>query len=162
MKKIFGLVLIAAFVTACSSKTDEMSLASMDAKIVADEYVAEDMALNTGGSQASIDIEPQIIKTGRISIETSDAAQTKSLIYKYIGKFGGRISGESRSTYDDITTYLISVRIPAKNFDAMLDSISKSGDNVQDMSIDSQDVTEEYIDITARLKTKKELEARYL
>ena len=32
MKKIFGLVLIAAFVTACSSKTDEMSLASMDAK----------------------------------------------------------------------------------------------------------------------------------
>ena len=30
------------------------------------------------------------------------------------------------------------------------------------MLIDSQDVTEEYIDITARLKTKKELEARYL
>ena len=162
MKKIFGLVLIAAFVTACSSKTDEMSLASMDAKMLAEEYVVEDMALNAGGSQASIDIEPQIIKTGRISIETSDAAQTKSLIYKYIGKFGGCISGESRSTYDDITTYLISVRIPAKNFDAMLDSISKSGDNVQDMSIDSQDVTEEYIDITARLKTKKELEARYL
>ena len=163
MKKIFGLVLIVALITACSSKTEEMSLASsMDAKMSADEYIAEDMALNTGGSQASIDIEPQIIKTGRISIETSNAAQTKSLIYKYIGKFGGRISGESRSTYDDITTYLISVRIPAKNFDAMLDSISKSGDNVQDMSIDSQDVTEEYIDITARLKTKKELEARYI
>ena len=163
MKKIFGLVLIVALITACSSKTEEMSFASsMDAKMSADEYIAEDMALNTGGSQASIDIEPQIIKTGRISIETSNAAQTKSLIYKYIEKFGGRISGENRSTYDDITTYIISVRIPAKNFDAMLDSISKSSDNVQDMSIDSQDVTEEYIDITARLKTKKELEARYL
>ena len=55
MKKIFGLVLIVALITACSSKTEEMSLASsMDAKMSADEYIAEDTALNTGGSQASI------------------------------------------------------------------------------------------------------------
>jgi len=56
----------------------------------------------------------------------------------------------------------IIVRVPNKNFDVFLSDISKGVTYFDNKEISSQDVTEEYIDIDARLKAKKILESRYL
>lgn len=54
------------------------------------------------------------------------------------------------------------VRIPSKNFDAFLKDISVGVSYFDRKEISSNDVTEEFIDVESRVKTKKVLEARYL
>ena len=52
------------------------------------------------------------------------------------------------------------MRIPEDRFDDALDRVDGLGERLS-LNVSSQDVTEEYVDIEARLKVKKEIEARY-
>ena len=51
--------------------------------------------------------------------------------------------------------------MPADQFDNLIKRIEALADKVENKGINTQDVTEEFIDVEARLKTKRELEARY-
>ncbi|MBC7641447.1 MAG: DUF4349 domain-containing protein [Flavobacterium sp.] len=53
------------------------------------------------------------------------------------------------------------VRVPSQNFDIFLNEICSGIAYFDRKEISSKDVTEQYIDIDARLKAKKILEARY-
>jgi hypothetical protein len=55
----------------------------------------------------------------------------------------------------------IIIRVPSSQYDSMVESIERVGEKTDSKSVNVQDVTEEYIDVEARLKTKQELEARY-
>ncbi|MFZ1806765.1 MAG: DUF4349 domain-containing protein, partial [Cyclobacteriaceae bacterium] len=54
------------------------------------------------------------------------------------------------------------IRVPAEKFDALVQGLEKLAIKVESKDINTRDVTEEFIDIETRLKTKKELESRYL
>ena len=54
------------------------------------------------------------------------------------------------------------VRIPAQQFDAALNEIRSQGTSVIQEKTTGQDVTEEYIDLEARIKTQKALESQFL
>src|SRR5690606_24485640 len=56
----------------------------------------------------------------------------------------------------------ISIRIPADNFDNFIEEITLGVEHFDRKEINVQDVTAEFVDIEARLKTKKELENRYV
>ena len=53
------------------------------------------------------------------------------------------------------------IKVPKSTFDGLLDSISKVAEFIEYENITTQDVTEEYIDLETRLKTKMEVKARY-
>src|SRR6202011_3293944 len=56
-------------------------------------------------------------------------------------------------------------RVPASQFNASVEEIRHVGGDlskVRQEKISGQDVTEEYIDVEARIKTKKALEAQFL
>jgi len=55
----------------------------------------------------------------------------------------------------------LTIRVPADKFDMLLKNVSESVEKLDSKNIDVLDVTEEYIDIEARIKTKKELQDRY-
>lgn len=165
MKKIFYISFVALLLAACANKGDSSpQMFGVDAAAeVSPAYTTQsEQKGDEQVAKSDNSIEPKIIKTGNISIETSDVYKTKELIYKYVRQFSGWISAENFSSYDGRTYYSMSVRVPAKFFDPMLDSISRSGKRVDNKNVYIQDITEEFIDIEARLKTKKELEARYL
>ncbi len=54
------------------------------------------------------------------------------------------------------------MRVPAAEFDAVVSEIHAVGGRVKEEKITGQDVTEEYIDLEARLRTKKALEAQFI
>src|SRR5215510_12462942 len=56
----------------------------------------------------------------------------------------------------------IVVRVPAQKFQATLDEISAVGGRILHQKTSGQDVTEEYIDLEARIRTKRALEAQFL
>jgi Flp pilus assembly protein TadB len=56
----------------------------------------------------------------------------------------------------------LTIRIPATQFDAALSEIRGTASRVVQEKVTGQDVTEEFIDLEAGLRTKKALEAQFL
>jgi hypothetical protein len=107
-------------------------------------------------------LEQKIIKTGDIKFETNDLDATYKQITTAIKSHKATIQNDTEGTeYGSVFRKLI-VRVPSATFDLFLSDISKGVSYFDNKEISSQDVTEEYIDIDARLKAKKVLESRYL
>ncbi|MEP1489035.1 MAG: DUF4349 domain-containing protein [Algibacter sp.] len=106
--------------------------------------------------------QQKIIKESFLRFETKDLDNTYLQIKKTISNNKGFIQNDnSNKSYNTITRHLI-IRIPTHAFQNTLDSISKGVEYFDTKRISSKDVTEEFIDIEARLKAKKTLEKRYL
>lgn len=106
--------------------------------------------------------ERKLIKRGDISFETSNKIKTHFQISEAVKKNKGYISKDNdENTYDRSQTK-ISIKVPFKNFDKLLNSISEGVKEFESKNISVNDVTEEFFDVTARAKTKKKLEDRYI
>ena len=106
-------------------------------------------------------VDRKIIKQGTIKFQTTDINKTKSLISQTIQELNGYISNENAYDYANRVEHKITIRVPADKFDLLITGISVYVDKFDSRNIDRLDVTEEYIDIEARIKTKKELQGRY-
>lgn len=94
--------------------------------------------------------------------QTENAAQTHDLIIETAAASNAYISQDEVNDYGgERTEHRVTVRIPAEKFDTFLETISESAVSLESKKVSAKDVTEEYVDIEARIKTKKELEARY-
>lgn len=107
-------------------------------------------------------IETKIIKSGDLRFQTDDLDKTYNQIQAAVKKYNATIKNDSQSNSDYEFSRRINIRIPNENFDAFIAEISKGVSYFDRKDISSQDVTEEYIDVTSRIKTKKVLEERYL
>lgn len=156
MKNILFLLLLLVSFSSCK-KSEE---ASADLEISA-------LKLPPKGNSDSPKIEQKkgeqkIIKTGDIRFETNDLADTYTQMITAVNKHKAIIQNDTEGKqYGSIFRKII-VRVPSKNFDSFLSDISKGVSYFDIKEISSKDVTEEYIDIDARLKAKKVLENRYI
>ena len=107
-------------------------------------------------------IEPKLIKEGNITFETDDCKKTKDLIHQVAKSLNGYLARDDEYKYDHQIQHNITIRVPSDNFDKLLVDISKSVKEIDDQKITVKDVTEEYVDVQARLKAKKIVEKRYL
>ncbi len=103
----------------------------------------------------------KIIKRGDITFQSSSPAKTREFILKTVADCNGYLSADNVSQYDGKTNYYLEVRVPAQHFEKLLDAVSANAGKIDDKTVRARDVTEEYIDVAARVKTKKELEERY-
>lgn len=108
------------------------------------------------------EVEQKIIKTGNIRFESNDLEKTYNQIITAVKMHKVVVQNDTEGKDYGSVFRRLTVRVPSKNFDLFLDDISKGVTYFDNKEISSQDVTEEYIDIDARLKAKKILEARYL
>ena len=107
-------------------------------------------------------LERQLIKEGTLNFETHNIAETRQHIESLVQKYGAYISQENeRATYSRIYQNM-SIRIPNAHFDVFVTELSGGVKKIDEKSITVQDVTEEFIDSTARLAVKKETEQGYL
>lgn len=109
------------------------------------------------------DIEKKIIKEGDIRFESADVAKTRKQIINSLKHLGGYAENDSETTDGALGSkeYTIIIRIPAKNFDAFLGTVSSTATKIDSRNIRVKDVTSEFIDTKARLDNKLQLEKRY-
>jgi len=132
------------------------------------DYVKDEIAptqqaagSNAEFSEKDVTSQRKVIKRGEISFETSNARKTKAAIEQAVSDYQGYLSQDNISNYGNAFRYRLEIRVPADKFDQMLAAISESAGNIESKNIMTLDVTEEFLDIEARVKTKKELESRY-
>jgi hypothetical protein len=118
------------------------------------------LSINDG--TMTVDIERKIIKTGYLTLVVKDVEQSLDEIAAIANKLGGFVVNSSKSGNEDSVRGNMSIRIPAEKYDEAIIELRAIAVQVPDESTDSQDVTEEYIDLTARLSTLEATEAQYL
>lgn len=106
-------------------------------------------------------IDAKIIKSGNLRYQTDDLEKTYTQVKAAVKKYKAIIKNDSQYNDDEGISRRINIRIPNENFDAFITDISQGVNYFDLKSISSDDVTEEYIDVASRIKTKKVLEERY-
>lgn len=107
-------------------------------------------------------IEQKIIKEATLRFETDNLETTFNQIHKAVSTNKARIINDSEGK-DFATVFRnLTVKVPSQNFDRFISDISKGVSYFEVKNISAEDVTEQFIDLTSRLKTKKKLEERYL
>lgn len=126
----------------------------------------EEQALNPTNSklepQPADQIARKLIKNGQIDFETENLNKTREEIHSAIKRFNGYISSENEYKNDEEISSNIVIKVPAENFDNLIREITIGVSRFDRKDIYVKDVTEEFLDIEARMRTKKELENRYL
>ncbi len=106
----------------------------------------------------------KLIRNGSIRFISDDVSATYSNVAGSVKKFEGYIADERTYNSDASSGYDLTIRVPSGNFDKLINEIL-SGKNVkklEEKSTGINDVTEEFIDVEARLKIKKESELKLL
>jgi len=135
---------------------------SKEVYVLDDEMELMEIDMEMIPSKATISNDQKIIKTSVLKFETQDLDKTYSNIARYVKQNNGFIqSDNANKSYNKISRSL-QIRIPSKNFQKTLDSITSKVSYFDTKKITAKDVSEEFIDIEARLKAKKTLEERYL
>jgi len=106
--------------------------------------------------------ERMFIRKGTIELETENFSGAENKISDIVKEYNGYVTASSsKLNAAGKKQGSISARVPASNFDSFLKSLAAAGDIIS-QNISGDDVTSEYIDLTARLNTQRELEKRLL
>jgi hypothetical protein len=120
-------------------------------------------------AKAQIDTAPtdrKIIRNGQLELEAASPEETQKRITTIAEKSGGFVvesqqsSSDARTTTRDVVT--MTVRVPAEKFNEALDDIRRAASRVVAETVKGEDVTEEFIDIEARLRAKRALEQQFV
>ncbi|WP_299225124.1 DUF4349 domain-containing protein [uncultured Psychroserpens sp.] len=144
------------------SSNESVSVKSADVKY---DYAAVELDDETtiksqvGTHQVPADLK--IIKSANARYKVEDVKIATRRIKRIAQNYGAYISDLrfENNLYQKENRFTI--KIPQQHFDIMMDSIGFMVDFVEYENITTKDVTEEYIDIQARLETKKEVKSRY-
>ncbi|MDG4950388.1 DUF4349 domain-containing protein [Weeksellaceae bacterium KMM 9724] len=124
------------------------------------KYSDENQEQNQTQDIASI--EQMLIKTGFITFQVGDVEAKHQEILNSLKEFDAYVVTDQNYSQSNRITYSTQIRVPKQNFDGFLDEVLKGAQRIDHKTISVEDVTEEFVDVKARLKTKRELEARYL
>ena len=157
MKNLILLIAILSII-ACSQQDKESAEVAFAMKLPPQDESKNSQPTNV---DKGINLR-KLIKEGYIEFETTDIIESRSQILTAVSANGGYISSDEESRYADKRSYTMIVRVPAARFDTLLSSATKGVLYFDLKKINVKDVTAEYFDIQTRLKTKKEIESRYL
>ncbi|PAV28857.1 hypothetical protein CIL05_14620 [Virgibacillus profundi] len=181
MKKrlmVLLLLLLGVMITACSNDSESSDSSnevvvqeSMDGEAEKSAVGTDDSASeqqdsseeSTSPEEAEVSkTDRKIIYTAFLHIEVKDYQQAESDIQTQTADHGGyivdsnmHVDSESGSANGEIT-----VRIPQGEFREFVRLVEEGSSTVVESSISGEDVTEEYVDLESRLKSKRVVEDR--
>ena len=122
------------------------------------EYAAPDVAYAA---------ERLIIRTGNISMAVEDTLAARATIEGMVERMAAEgafvISAEEHGGVEDSQPYItMSIRIPAARFSETMDRLAELAVTVNSRNESAQDVTEEYVDLEARLESLEAARQRLL
>lgn len=125
------------------------------------------MEVDKEGSSAEA-FERKIIRNAEITMEVSSTTETQHRVASIAEINGGFVvtsESKQRENVDPAQRTLdikLVVRVPSPQFGVAFDEIKKLANNTPSEQVTGQDVTEEFIDLEARIKTQKALEIQFL
>lgn len=109
------------------------------------------------------EIDEKIIKTGSLDLVVDHADESLAAVETVATEKGGYIQTSTLQEHEDGTkSGWVTVRVPAEKFDESMEALKSLAVVVERETSSAEDVTEQYIDLAARLKNAKAQETRYV
>jgi uncharacterized protein YceK len=166
MKQIVYSLIAVVLLAGCNKVKSVQEDTTEETTVVEEAPVAYSMmdvdASKEQAAPAENAISQKVIKNADLRFETDDLVATAERIQTAVKKQGAQVQHDSEGKDGYSINRRMTVRIPATRFEAFIADIGKGVSYFDRKEISSTDVTEEYIDLEARVKAKKVLEARYL
>ncbi len=174
-RKSFFILLLASLiilVAACSSNSYEKSI-NADTKTVSNDIAMEsekESEKEKSTEDVQLEEEPAAITTNRmiihqaqLQVKVKELEKSQLKIEKKVNEYGGYIVESNVYREDDEeTSGRMIVRIPEKHFQSFLKDAEEQAAAILERNVTGQDVTEQYVDLQSRLKSKRAVEARLL
>lgn len=171
---LYSIFLVGILLFSCSNSDNSYEMGTSKKEAYPEsstvmEEATDELAMETtsepSANQSSTPIqvtERKIIKEGSIGYEATDLKQARDKVLEAVKQHNGYISSDTENKYYDRIQHNIVIRVPVGEFDNLLEKIISGVERLDSRDIKATDVTEEFLDVQARIKNKKELEARYL
>jgi hypothetical protein len=103
---------------------------------------------------------PLIVRTGQASIEVDSLEASMANLRRLVLRVGGFVADASvQSGRNQLRSATLQLKVPAARFDDLTEGLSPLG-KVQFVNVAAQDVSEEFVDLTARVANGHRLEDR--
>ncbi|WP_214480357.1 DUF4349 domain-containing protein [Bacillus sp. SM2101] len=164
-KKLCMVVFINLLLFGCSSYNEGKASLSNEntAEIAMDLTTSEESAPNETEITNNPNQDRMVIYQANIRMEVEDYERTFKQIQIDAEAIGGYIV--QSNVYNEHKEQLegaVVLRIPQNNFYSFLDKLEQLSVKVYSKNISGEDVTEEYVDLQSRLKSKRIVEDRLL
>ncbi|MEJ2112634.1 MAG: DUF4349 domain-containing protein [Flavobacteriaceae bacterium] len=150
---------------ACSNNSSNADSEESNERELSETVLQEavsDNAMMVSKSSVPSTFDQKIIKNSDLRFETEDLDKTYNKIIQFVKQNEGFIQNDNSNKSGNRMSRNLEIRIPTINFQKTIDSISNYVSFFDTKRISARDVTEEFIDLEARLKAKQTLEKRYL
>jgi len=106
-------------------------------------------------------LDRKIVQSSSVDLDVEEVGHSFQEIIRFATTAGGFVASSSFSNVEDDQIADLTIRVPGDKYQDVLGQIRGLGE-VQTESSDASDVTEEYTDLQARLRTLEAAEQRYL
>jgi hypothetical protein len=158
---IAGLaLLIGALGLAGCSAADSTGGGGIPDAAPADAPAVVDAGGREEGSGTGSDVAPDpvqeraLIYTGTITVQVESVAQAADEAIAVAVGVGGFVAGDNRTIEEDRSQATLVLRVPADQFSSTLDRLARLGTE-QSRQVQAKDVTEELVDLDARIATQQ-------
>ena len=170
MKKVFCLIAVAAVLAAVVGCAPARAPAPevIEKEVVVEKEVAAYAPSPPGipRETAGLGLEPleerMIIWTGNVSLIVTDAGESLEQVEAIAKDLGGYVVNSNSWHQEEQLRANLTIRVPAEEFDAAMARLEDLAIRVEHRNVSTQDVTEEYTDLDARLRNLEATETELL
>lgn len=161
MVGVFAVNLLREAVPTMRVARVEMPALTLDVSKVGESARTAAQAVPPGAAPGEAAFLRRVIRTGQMAIEVERYDAAASRLFAIAEGAGGFVADSSFSEEDGVPRGTFVLRVPAARFSEVVAQVEKLG-TVQRRQISGQDVTEEFIDLEARVRNLARQEARLL
>jgi hypothetical protein len=159
------VLLFLAFVTACSKEAPGAPAPSSVPEPTSAAALAGPSGALAGAGLARL--ERKITRTADLDLESDDPREAQTAAKTIIESLGGYVGAsdvtrDGRGDEDADLALRMVLRVPSENFATALDRLKGLAVRVAGERVNAEDVTEEFIDLNARVASLKALEAQFV
>lgn len=103
-----------------------------------------------------------VIRTATQSMVVTNVDEAEARARQITAERGGYVLSSQASGDDTSRSASITLKVPAERFDDTLAALSGLAQQVESQNVEGQDVTDEFVDLQARLRNLRAVEARLL
>jgi hypothetical protein len=144
------------------SQEAKMAAPEASAPLIAPEQDTPEEVPPSPGKPAAPPAERKIVRNATIRFRVSSQIESGKRIVALVKQFNGLITNEEQTRESGNLQTAMTVRIPANRLDAFLELLLKESVYTDSKSVTAEDVTKQFVDTEARIRSQKATEEKYL
>jgi len=156
VKKIIALLFV---LLSLSCKNERGEAPVTDTVMPANQSVAR---VKTQGAAPAATVTPMMVRTAQMRIVVTDTMKTVDAVTRSVEALGGFVTGSNIWREGELMRATLTLRVPSDKLTGTLASIRGLAKRVDNESISSEDVSQEYVDLQSHVRNLEATETELL